>query len=89
VIELKCWNKLAKLSWRPFEEAREFARNLGLSGDAQWRAYCNGKFPETTKLPADIPASPAKVYRIKGWIGWGDWLGTGTIATQQRLLTLA
>ena len=27
-IELRAWNKLAKLSWMPFEEARNFARTL-------------------------------------------------------------
>ena len=27
-IHLKVWNRLAKLSWRPFEEAREFAKSL-------------------------------------------------------------
>ena len=29
-IDLKCWDRLAKLSWRPFEEARAFARKLKL-----------------------------------------------------------
>jgi len=27
--------------------------------------------------PVDIPCSPQKVYRDKGWAGWDDWLGQG------------
>ena len=29
-IELKLWSRLAKLSWRPFEEARAFVHSLKL-----------------------------------------------------------
>lgn len=30
----------------------------------------------------DIPGNPNVVYKNE-WKGWGDWLGTGNIATQQ------
>ena len=79
-IELKCWDRLAKLSWRPFEEARAFARKLALKSSSEWRAYCEGRIPRLGKLPADIPSSPYHKYRDKGWAGMGDWLGTWTIA---------
>ncbi|MDD2733125.1 MAG: DEAD/DEAH box helicase family protein [Desulfuromonadaceae bacterium] len=64
----------------PFEEAREFARNLKLSGNNEWRDFCNGKFPEKGNRPLNIPSNPDKEYQTKGWINWGDWIGTGTIA---------
>jgi superfamily II DNA or RNA helicase len=83
-IELKCWDKLAKLSWRPFEEARAFARNLRFRGEAEWFEFCKGNLPEMGSLPLDIPTSPRRVYAEKGWLGMGDWLGTGTIAAQFR-----
>lgn len=83
-IELKCWDRLAKLSWRPFEEAREFARGLGLRGQLQWFEFCKGKFTEMGKLPPDIPANPHVVYSGKGWDRYGDWLGTGNIAFSMR-----
>jgi hypothetical protein len=38
-IELKCWDRLAKLSWRPFEEAREFVRTLRLRSASEWRKH--------------------------------------------------
>ena len=78
-IKLRAWNKLAKLSWRPFEEAREFARSLNLKDGKEWQVFC-----KSGKLPADIPSKASRVYNDRGWIGMGDWLGTGTIATFNR-----
>ena len=83
-IELKTWDRLAKLSWRPFEEARDFVRGLGLKGVAEWIAYCKGGMPQLGELPSDIPAAVDRVYGDNGWKGFGDWLGTGTIATWLR-----
>ncbi|MBN9289503.1 MAG: hypothetical protein J0H47_16365 [Gammaproteobacteria bacterium] len=31
-----------------------------------------------------IPASPHLAYKEKGWVSWGEWLGTGIIAPQNR-----
>jgi hypothetical protein len=56
--------------WRPFEEAREFARSLGLKGKIEWQEYA-----KSGKRPADIPSSPDKIYKSR-WKGWKDWVGT-------------
>ena len=77
-IELKCWDRLAKLSWRPFEEAREFVRSLRLRGVGEWKEVCR------SKLPSDIPSNPNLTYAGSGWAGYGDWLGTGNIAPRLR-----
>ena len=53
-------------------------RSLGLKGSTDWRQYCR-----SVRKPPDIPASPNSTYK-KEWKGWGDWLGTGTIATLKR-----
>jgi len=83
-IDLKCWDRLAKLSWRPFQDARSFARKLKLKSNAEWIAFTQGKLPRLGNLPADIPATPYQTYANKGWKGIGDWLGTGRIATNLR-----
>lgn len=83
-IGLKCWHRLAKLAWRPFEEARAFVRNLSLTTSGEWFAFAKGKLPEKGRLPADVPVTPHMVYADKGWMGMGDWLGTGAIASHLR-----
>lgn len=60
----------------PFEEARAFVHSLHLKGWDYWRAYC-----KSGKKPANIPASPHKKYKDTGWVGFGDWVGTGRKAS--------
>jgi superfamily II DNA or RNA helicase len=55
--------------WRPFEEARKFARGWGLDNSKEWR-----ELVKTGEKPADIPANPDSVYKAE-WRGWADWLG--------------
>ena len=66
-----------KKNWRTFEAARQFAIGLGLQSANDWRRFIAGG-----KCPQDIPRHPDLVYRKLGWISWGDFLGTGTQATQ-------
>src|SRR3989442_936892 len=65
-------------TWRPFAEARAFVHTLKLKNKADWLAY--GK---SGKRPHDIPSNPDKVYHTE-FRGYGDWLGTGTIASFNR-----
>ena len=62
-----------------FKKARNYVRKLGIKSSRDWRAYA-----KSGKLPKDIPSNPVEVYKSKGWIGSGDWLGTGTISNQLR-----
>jgi len=62
----------------PFEEARKFVRNLNLNGKTDWKKWSK------SSRPYNIPESPHKTYKNSGWINWGDFLGTGTIATYNR-----
>jgi len=78
-VRLKLWERLGRANWRPFEEARSWARSLGLESYAGWRAFC-----KSGKLPVDIPTNPYQTYAQRGWKGWGDWLGTGTVAPRLR-----
>ena len=70
--------------YRPFREARAFARKLELRSANEWRAYCEGEMPRLGRLPADIPSNAHRVYAARGWNSWGDWLGTDTVATYLR-----
>ena len=52
----------------PFNEAREFVRNLGLKNRAEWRLWTLSKC-----RPSDIPYCPSRVYRDQ-WESFADWL---------------
>jgi len=65
---IKAWKKTAKLGRRPFEQAREWARTLGINS-SEWRDFC-----KTDKRPLDIPADPVRAYS-KQWTDWRDFLG--------------
>ena len=84
-IDLKCWDRLAKLSWRPFEEARALVHSLKLKKYDEWQMFCKGRMPEKGILPIDIPANPNQTYKLKGWKSYGDWLGTGSVATFNKV----
>jgi len=67
-ISTRMWESVARVNWRPFEDARAFVHKLKLKSFARdWLAYCRSK-----KKPNDIPANPASVYANSGWISWGD-----------------
>jgi hypothetical protein len=68
------------MQFRDFSKAKEFARALNLNTYYDWRDYC-----DSGQLPIDIPKSPDHKYKESGWVSWGDWLGTGSIASFNRI----
>ena len=65
--------------WMPFEEAREYVRKMGFKTTPEFK---NAK--RKGLLLNNIPADPRRVYKNRGWISMGDWLGTGRIADHLR-----
>jgi Phage-integrase repeat unit len=65
--------------YRSFKNARAFVHRLGLKSQEEWRDYLR-----SGKKPADIPSNPGRHYADDGWVGMGDWLGTGYIAARLR-----
>jgi len=74
-INARVWDKVAKVNFRNFDEARNYARRLQLDNWREWLALEN--------LPPDIPREPKKVYKLD-WISVSDWLGTPYISTSKR-----
>ena len=65
--------------FQSFNAARKFVQSLGLKNKKEWV-----EFYKSGNTSSDIPAAPGQVYKGKGWLGWGDWLGTGTVANQNK-----
>ena len=61
-IELQVWSKLARLSWRTFEEARSFIHNLNLKSNTAWRNLLN-----SGNLPRVFPSLPYRQFLGQGW----------------------
>ena len=59
---------LGNRQYLSFEEARNYAWSLGFTKKSQWDA-------NKENLPENIPRTPQKVYKNKGWADWHNWLG--------------
>lgn len=63
-----------KITNRSFESARDWARQARSEGyfltSKEWPLA-----KKAGRLPIDIPGQPERVYKEKGWAGWGDFMG--------------
>ena len=66
-----------KYKWKSFEEAQNYTQSLGIETYREWT-----KYSKSGHKPEDIPSNPAQTYRDE-FLGYGNWLGTGNIATQK------
>jgi Type I restriction enzyme R protein N terminus (HSDR_N) len=73
------WPDFFGIGFRPFEGARAFVRTLKLAGDTAWREYSG-----SGKRPGDIPSNPHIAYKDKGYVNFGDWLGTNNTSNAKR-----
>ena len=65
---------------RSFEEAKVYVQNLKFeSYSKDWKKFCDSGLK-----PDDIPVTPDRIYKNKGWVSWGDFLGTGRVADQLK-----
>lgn len=70
---------LGHTSYWPYPDAKRYAQSLKLSAYSEWLTWYNKNKPKF------IPKYPDQVsgYRDE-WEGWGEFLGTGTIAHEDR-----
>lgn len=66
--------------WKPYNEAEKFAQSLNFKSNQEWRV-----FAKSLSRPNDIPSTPDKAYKNKGWISWGNWLGTNNVFSKEFL----
>jgi hypothetical protein len=74
----------SKVRYRTYNEARAYVRRLGIRTEPEWRAWCRGERSDLPSRPPDIPSNPQRTYRDSGWMSWGEFLGTGSVAVYQR-----
>jgi hypothetical protein len=66
--------------FRNFESAREFVRSLKLKSKKEWLEY-----RKSGNKPDNIPSFPWDTYKNKGWKSVGDFLGTMTVSTNEKI----
>jgi len=71
------WETWSKKEFLSFIKAKKIVRRLKLRNNKDWRNACENK-----KIQINIPRSPDIYYKNKGWISWGNWLGTNTISNK-------
>jgi superfamily II DNA or RNA helicase len=76
-VSIRIWQNVGRLNWRDFADARAFVHSLKLEDVKEWTAYA-----KSGEKPPDIPTAPRFIYA--DWVNWGDWLGTGTVASFLR-----
>jgi hypothetical protein len=77
-LELKTWSRLAKLSWRPFDEARAFIRGLKLANRDEYMQYV------ISNKIYDLPLAAEKVYGLK-WTNWPDFIGNRKVTQSNKI----
>jgi hypothetical protein len=78
-MEYSTKEKTMKKQFQNFESAKKFVRGLGLKSAKEWYVYC-----KSGNKPDDVPSTPSGTYKNNGWSGFGDWLGTGTVAPKDK-----
>jgi len=73
-------NHLKPSEYRSYEDAKKFLHPMNFKNVEEWTQFC-----KSGNKPKDIPNSPRKIYDKNGWISWGDFLGTGRIASQNMV----
>ena len=59
-----------RMHFRSFDDARAYARTLGLKNSTEWQAWC-----ASGARPHDIPSHPDQKYKSAGWLSYPDFLG--------------
>ena len=66
----KCSSSNLTDGYLSFNEARKFVWDLNLKNEKEWR-----EFLKSDKRPWNLTTNPSSLYKEKGWISFGDWLG--------------
>jgi hypothetical protein len=70
---LGCEIKISTLNrqYLDFKKARAIVRNQNLKSQKDWKDYC-----KSGNKPENIPTNPWIKYKLSGWAGLADWIGT-------------
>lgn len=72
------------VSYLTYDESKRVISTMGIKSDSDFKSFVKCKL-----IINEIPNRPNRYYKNRGWISWGDFLGTGRVANQlKQFLTL-
>ncbi len=66
---------MSVLDFHSYEEVQSVVQKKNFRSRSDFRNWAK---------PKGIPAKPDRIYATRGWTSWGDFLGTGTVKTNDR-----
>jgi len=68
------------IQYMTYYQAGKFVQSKKITGDSSFR-----NFKKNNTLPSNFPRAPESFYKKLGkWDSWGDFCGTGVVATSKR-----
>jgi len=67
-IQLKIWDKIARVNYRSYKEAKKYAQSLKLKKIKEWNNHTKSR-----NFPKDIPSNPYGTYK-DDWKSWAEFL---------------
>lgn len=58
-----------------YNTCKKYVKNLNFKSKKEWLLFC-----KNNQRPQNIPSNPDKYYKDKGWVSWGEFLGTNKIS---------
>ena len=79
-LDLKLWDRVSRIAYLNYEEAKKLVQKYDVKSS---KDYTRKK--RNLELPLELPIAPDIVYmrRLKGWEGWGKFLGTNVIGASK------
>ncbi|MDC0167614.1 DEAD/DEAH box helicase family protein [Candidatus Pelagibacter sp.] len=77
-VKLKIWDKVAIGNYKTFNDAKKWVQKQKINSVHEWNLI-----KDKSNFPIDIPKAPQFIY-VDEWKSWGDFFGTGYIATFYR-----
>jgi hypothetical protein len=71
--------RLKDRSLMEFQEAKKYVQGQNFEKQSDWYSFVS-----SGAFPSFLPKDPSKYYEKSGWESWGDWIGTGSIASINR-----
>lgn len=72
-------NKVAINKYEDYNKAKKIIQSMKIKSSKE---YC--LFYKSGKVPNSIPLKPARFYLKRGWVSWGEFLGTNKIANKYK-----